>query len=203
MRQFFRVWHLSISLLLAGSLSGCQTGESVKEKIGTNQNNRIEGGKIMVAEVGKQAPAFILPAGEGGKISLADYVGKNVVVLYFYPKDMTPGCTTEACNFRDESSAIKKLGAVVLGVSPDSPKSHVRFAEQQRLNFPLLADEDHAVCEQYGVWTEKTMAGHKYMGVERSTFLIDKAGKITREWRKVKVDGHVQEVVAAIRKLKD
>jgi len=189
-------------MLMVGLLSGCSACLH-EEKLGTNQNNHSEGGKIMVAEVGQKAPAFTLPAGDGGKISLADYVGKNVVVLYFYPKDMTPGCTTEACNFRDESSAIKKLGAVVLGVSPDSPKSHVRFAEQQRLNFPLLADEDHAVCERYGVWTEKTMAGHKYMGVERSTFLIDKKGAIVRAWRKVKVDGHVPEVLAAIGELKD
>jgi peroxiredoxin Q/BCP len=156
----------------------------------------------MVAKVGKKAPAFTLPAGDGGKISLADFVGKNVVVLYFYPRDMTPGCTIEACNFRDESSEIKKLGAVVLGVSPDSPMSHVKFAEKESLNFPLLADEDHAVCEEYGVWTEKSMAGRKYMGVERSTFLIDKEGKIAREWRKVKVDGHVQEVIDAVKAFK-
>ena len=155
----------------------------------------------MVVEEGKKAPAFELPASTGGMISLADYVGKQNIVLYFYPKDSTPGCTTEACSFRDNQAEIKKLGAVVLGVSPDSLKSHDKFIEKQSLNFPLLADEDRAVCEAYGVWVEKSMYGRKYMGVERSTFLIDKKGKVAKVWRKVKVNGHTEEVLEALKAL--
>ena len=155
----------------------------------------------MVAEEGKKAPDFNLPASTGGNVSLDDYAGNQTVVLYFYPKDSTPGCTTEACSFRDNQERVTALGAVVLGVSPDSLKSHVKFIEKYDLNFPLLADEGHAVCEDYGVWTEKTMCGRRYMGVERSTFLIDKSGKIARAWRKVKVDGHTDEVLAALKAL--
>lgn len=155
----------------------------------------------MVAEEGKMAPGFKLPASTGGDVSLDDYKGDKTVVLYFYPKDSTPGCTTEACDFRDNQERVTALGAVVLGVSPDSLKSHVKFIEKHDLNFPLLADEDHSVCEAYGVWTEKTMCGRRYMGVERSTFLIDKSGKIARAWRKVKVDGHIGEVLAALKAL--
>jgi peroxiredoxin Q/BCP len=129
-------------------------------------------------------------------------VATEPVVLYFYPKDSTPGCTTEACDFRDRADKVKAAGVAVFGVSPDSLKSHAKFIENQSLNFPLLADEDHAVCEQYGVWVEKTNYGKKYMGVERSTFLIDKEGKIAREWRKVKVAGHADEVLAAAAELK-
>jgi peroxiredoxin Q/BCP len=115
---------------------------------------------------------------------------------------MTSGCTVEACDFRDASAQLKKLGAVVLGVSPDPVKKHVKFTEKEKLNFPLLADEDHKVCEAYEVWKEKSMYGVKYMGVERSTFLIDKDGKLAKEWRKVKVEGHVAEVLAALKELK-
>lgn len=155
----------------------------------------------MVAEEGKKAPAFDLPASTGGTIALADYAGKQNVVLYFYPKDMTPGCTTEACDFRDNQGALAAMGAVVLGVSPDPLASHAKFIEQESLNFPLLADEDKAVCQAYGVWAEKTMYGKKYMGVERSTFLIDKTGTIARSWRKVKVNGHTDEVLEALKGL--
>jgi peroxiredoxin Q/BCP len=151
----------------------------------------------MVAEEGKKAPEFSLPADNGATVSLADYGGKQAVVLYFYPKDQTPGCTTEACDFRDHAGAFAKQGVAVLGVSPDSVKSHVNFVEKQNLNFPLLADVDHAVCEAYGVWKEKNMMGRRYMGVERSTFLIGKDGRIARAWRGVKVPGHVEQVLEA------
>jgi peroxiredoxin Q/BCP len=155
----------------------------------------------MNVDEGQKAPAFTLTATDGKKVSLKDFAGKNVV-LYFYPKDMTSGCTQEACDFRDASAALKKLGAVVLGVSPDPVKRHVKFTEQEGLNFPLLADEDHAVCEKYGVWAQKSMYGRKYWGVERSTFLIDKTGRIAALWRKVKVPGHVEEVIAALKDLR-
>jgi peroxiredoxin Q/BCP len=146
---------------------------------------------------GKKAPAFALEATDGTKIALKDFAGKQPVVLYFYPKDMTSGCTTEACDFRDNGAALKKLGVAVLGVSPDSVKSHGKFTEKEQLNFPLLADVEKKVAEAYGVWVEKSMYGRKYMGIERSTFLIDKDGKIAKAWRKVKVPGHVAEVLAA------
>ena len=156
----------------------------------------------MTVEVGAKAPAFTLPSIQGGTVALADFASKQPVVLYFYPKDATPGCTTEACDFRDNSERIKTLGVAVLGVSPDSLGSHEKFIENQTLNFPLLADEGHAVCEQFGVWVEKSNYGKKYLGVERSTFLIDQAGRIARVWRQVKVAGHVDEVLAAVAELK-
>ena len=152
-------------------------------------------------KVGEKAPAFSLPALPDGKpVKLSDFKGR-AVVLYFYPKDMTPGCTTEACDFRD---AYPGLGgkAVVLGVSPDGVESHRKFAAKYELPFPLLADEDHAVAEKYGVWVEKSMYGKKYWGVQRATFLIDGDGVVQRVWRKVKVPGHAEEVLAATRDLK-
>lgn len=155
---------------------------------------------------GDKAPDFSLEAfanGEaGGKIALKDYKGKNVVVLYFYPKDDTPGCTTEACDFRDRSKEIAKLGAVVIGVSPDDLKKHGKFVAKHELNFPLLADVEKKVCEAYGVWVEKSMYGRKYMGVERSTFIIGKDGKIAKAWRKVSVTDHGKHVVEALKALK-
>lgn len=156
----------------------------------------------MAAEEGKKAPAFNAQASTGKKIALKDYKDKKWVVLYFYPKDMTSGCTVEACDFRDNAAPLKKLGGAVLGVSPDDLKSHAKFVEKHQLNFPLLADEDKKVCQAYGVWVQKSMYGRKYMGVERSTFLIDKKGKIARAWRKVKVAGHVEAVAAALKELK-
>lgn len=155
----------------------------------------------MPAEVGKKAPSFSLPSSEGGQVSLKDFAGQRPVVLYFYPKDQTPGCTQEACDFRDRADRIQALGVAVLGVSPDPLTAHAKFIEKQSLNFPLLADVDHAVCEQFGVWVEKVNYGKKYMGVERSTFLIDKGGKIARIWRKVKIAGHADEVLAAVKAL--
>lgn len=156
----------------------------------------------MAAEEGKAAPAISLDASTGKKIALKDFKGKKAVVLYFYPKDDTPGCTTEACDFRDSSARIKKLGAAILGVSPDGVAKHEKFIGKHDLNFPLLADEDKKACQAYGVWKEKSMYGRKYMGVERSTFVIDKKGKIAKAWRKVKVTGHVDEVTAALKELK-
>lgn len=149
---------------------------------------------------GMKAPAFTAEATGGETISLGDFKGKTVV-LYFYPKDSTPGCTREACAFRDAQAQMKKLGAVVLGVSRDSLKSHESFAAKQELNFPLLSDPDRKIIEAYGVWKEKSMYGKTSMGIERSTFLIDGEGRIRRIWRKVKVDGHDEEVLAAIKEI--
>lgn len=154
----------------------------------------------MTAEVGKKAPAFTLPTDGGGKIKLGDFKGKRVV-LYFYPKDDTSGCTKEAIGFRDAMRSLKTLGAEVIGVSRDSVESHDRFKKKHKLNFPLAADPEGKVCEAYGVWVEKSMYGRKYMGIDRSTFLIDEKGIIRHVWRKVKVPGHVDEVKAALKAL--
>jgi peroxiredoxin Q/BCP len=151
--------------------------------------------------VGEAAPKFKLPAVPKGPIALADYLKKKNVVLYFYPRDDTPGCTTEACGFRDDLPAFEAADAVILGISADSTESHEKFRAKFDLPFPLLADEDHAVCEKYGVWVEKNMYGKKSMGIQRATFLIDKQGKIAAVWPKVKVDGHVEEVKAAVAEL--
>ncbi|MBK7260217.1 MAG: thioredoxin-dependent thiol peroxidase [Ignavibacteriae bacterium] len=148
-------------------------------------------------KAGDAAPAFELPTGDGGKLALADLKGKTVV-LYFYPKDNTSGCTKEACAFNDTLAKIKKKGAVVVGVSPDSAASHAKFAGKYDLSFPLVSDESKKMLGAYGVWKEKSMYGRKYMGVERTTFIIDGKGKITHVFRKVKVDGHVEEVLAAL-----
>ena len=146
---------------------------------------------------GKKAPAFTLKDQHGETHRLADYAGKPVV-LYFYPKDDTPGCTKEACDFRDAQRKFSNRKAVVLGVSPDSLKSHDKFIAKFELPFTLLADTDHAVAEAYGVWTEKSMYGRTYMGIERSTFVIGPDGKVKAIFRKVKVDGHVDEVLEAV-----
>ena len=140
-------------------------------------------------EEGRPAPDFTLPSDEGGEVTLSDLRGKKVV-LYFYPKDDTPGCTIQACDFRDAAPSFRGVDAVVLGVSADSVASHRKFREKYDLNFPLLADESHAVCEAYGVWKEKSMYGRKLMGIERSTFLVDEEGNIERIWRKVSPKGH-------------
>jgi thioredoxin-dependent peroxiredoxin len=145
--------------------------------------------------IGAKAPSFSAPDQTGQTVSLSDFAGKTVV-LYFYPKDDTPGCTVEACSFRDEYAAFGKKGAVVLGVSPDSPKSHTKFVEKFTLPFTLLADTDHAIALAYGVWVEKSMYGKKYMGVERSTFVIDPSGKLKAIYRKVKPAEHTAEVLA-------
>jgi peroxiredoxin Q/BCP len=146
---------------------------------------------------GAKAPAFSLPSDDGGTVALKDLKGKKVV-LYFYPKDDTSGCTAEACEFRDSWAAVKKKGAVVLGVSPDGVKSHGKFREKYDLPFPLLADEDHAVAEAYGAWGEKSMYGRKYFGILRTTFVIDEAGRVAKVFEKVKPKGHAAEVLAAL-----
>lgn len=145
-------------------------------------------------EVGKKAPQFTLPDSDGNKVSLKDYLGQKVV-LYFYPKDNTSGCTKEACDFRDSISQFKKLKVAVLGVSKDSQSSHIKFRDKYDLNFPLLSDVDTKVIQKYGVWKEKSMYGKKYMGVERTTFLIDEKGKIENIYKKVKVSEHVEQVL--------
>ncbi|HUF75206.1 MAG TPA: thioredoxin-dependent thiol peroxidase [Longimicrobiales bacterium] len=140
-------------------------------------------------EEGRPAPDFTLPSDEGDEVTLSDLRGKKVV-LYFYPKDDTPGCTIQACDFRDAAPSFEGVDAVVLGVSADSVTSHRKFREKYGLNFPLLADEGHEVSEAYGVWKEKSMYGRKLMGIERSTFLIDEEGNVERVWRKVSPKGH-------------
>jgi peroxiredoxin Q/BCP len=151
-------------------------------------------------EPGKKAPDFTLPSDDGGKIKLSALKGQPVV-LYFYPRDDTPGCTREACAFRDQKTALKKLGAQVLGVSADTLESHGKFRAKFDLNFPLLADVDHKVAEKYGAWREKNMYGKISMGIQRSTYLIDAEGKVAQVWKKVNVDGHDEEVIAAIKEL--
>jgi peroxiredoxin Q/BCP len=148
-------------------------------------------------EEGKKAPAFTLESDDGTKIKLADLRG-TPIVLYFYPKDDTPGCTREACAFRDRAKELAKLGAKVFGVSPDSVASHAKFRAKYKLNFPLLADPEHVVAEKYGAWREKNMYGKKMMGIQRSTFLIAADGKVARVWKKVSVDGHDEEVLEAL-----
>lgn len=151
-------------------------------------------------EVGKKAPAFTLAADDGAKVRLSALKGKPVV-LYFYPRDDTPGCTKEACAFRDRKSEIEALGAVVLGVSPDTVERHVKFRDKYALNFPLLADPDHKVAEKYGAWREKNMYGKKSMGIQRSTYLIDASGKVARVWARVRVAGHDDQVMEALQEL--
>ena len=152
----------------------------------------------MAVEEGKRFVDFNLPNQDGKNVKLDDFAGKWLVV-YVYPKDDTPGCTTEACAFRDGIDQIKKRGAVVLGVSADSVDSHKKFIDKFDLNFPLLADTDKKMVEAYGTWKEKSMYGKKYMGIERTTFIIDEQGKISHIFPKVKVDQHYDEVVGALR----
>lgn len=148
-------------------------------------------------EEGKKAPEFTLPDGDGNMVSLSDFSGKKVV-LYFYPKDNTKGCTQEACDFRDTFPEFGKVNAVVLGMSPDPVKSHKKFSDKYELPFTLLADENKEVLEKYGVWKEKSMYGRKYMGVERTTVIIDETGVVKKIFPKVKVGGHVEEVLKVV-----
>jgi len=152
-------------------------------------------------EEGKKAPAITLNDQDGKKVSLNDFKGKNII-LYFYPKDNTSGCTLEACNFRDDFPKFGNMKAIILGVSPDSVESHKKFAEKYNLPFRLLSDEKKSVLKEYGVWKEKSMYGRKYMGVERSTFVIDETGKIRKIFRKVKVADHNKEVMEVLKELK-
>jgi peroxiredoxin Q/BCP len=151
----------------------------------------------MAIKEGDKAPEFTLPAGDGSTVALKDLKGKKVV-LYFYPKDNTPGCTKEACNFRDNHAALEKAGAVVLGVSADSVKSHQSFAGKYHLPFKLLADEGAKVGTAYGAWGEKMNYGKKYMGMYRMTFLIDEQGRVAKVWPKVKAETHGDEVLKAL-----
>jgi peroxiredoxin Q/BCP len=150
-----------------------------------------------MVDKGNVAPDFTLPTDGGDPIRLSSLLGRKVVI-YFYPKDDTPGCTTQACDLRDALPRFEGVDAVVLGVSPDSVASHRKFREKYGLNFPLLSDESHAVAEAYGVWVEKSMYGRTYMGVERSTFLIGEDGRVLDVWRKVKPTGHAELVAAAL-----
>jgi thioredoxin-dependent peroxiredoxin len=154
----------------------------------------------MSLDVGDKAPDFSLPADGGGTLSLKDLKGKTVV-LYFYPKDMTPGCTTEAQDFRDRVKDFEKAGAVIVGASKDSVKRHDKFKAKHELNFALLSDEEGTLCEAYGVWQLKKLYGREYMGIMRATFVIDGKGVVRHVWPKVKVKGHAEAVLDAVRAL--
>jgi peroxiredoxin Q/BCP len=152
----------------------------------------------MTLKIGNKAPTFTLPADGGHEISLSDYAGKNVV-LYFYPKDDTPGCTKQACGFSENLSQFNDSGTEILGISKDSVAKHDKFKAKYNLTFPLLSDEHTTTCEDYGVWLEKSMYGKKYMGIERTTFLINGDGVITHIWNKVKVTNHIDDVMEKLR----
>src|SRR5437868_6816068 len=150
-------------------------------------------------QVGQPAPDFKLASTDDKEVSLSEFKGKQAVVLYFYPKDDTPGCTAEACSFRDLQSLFNQNGAEILGVSPDSVKSHKKFREKFHLSFPLLADADHAVAEQYGVWQQKKFMGREYMGIARTTFVVGRDGTIKAVFPNVKVEGHADKVLDALK----
>lgn len=149
-------------------------------------------------KIGSRAPDFCLPSTEGEPISLKDYRNKNIVVLFFYPKDSTPGCTKEACSFGENIARFRKKGAVILGLSKDNLNSHRKFIEKYDLPFPLLSDEDSAVAKAYGVHKQKSLYGRKFWGIERSTFVIGKDGKIKHAFRKVQIEGHTDEVYSQL-----
>lgn len=149
----------------------------------------------LLPTIGKPAPDFTLPSTNGEPVSLKQFKGKKSVVLYFYPKDDTPGCTKEACSMRDVSAEFERFGAVILGVSTDSLESHLKFRDKHKLPFPLLSDEDAAVSRAYGVYKQKNLYGKKYLGIERTTFIIDRTGRIAQIYPKVKVEGHVQDLL--------
>lgn len=166
----------------------------------TNTANTMHvqvGNEPIELKPGDKAPAFKLNA-VGGEVSLKDYKGRKVL-LYFYPQDMTPTCTEQACSFRDRMAEFRALGVEVLGVSPDDTERHGRFIEKYALPFPLLSDPKHKIAEKYGVWRLKKLYGREYMGIVRSTFLINEKGKITRIWRNVRLKGHLDQVLAEIR----
>ncbi|MCC5813751.1 MAG: thioredoxin-dependent thiol peroxidase [Leptospira sp.] len=152
-------------------------------------------------EVGKKAPTFNAKNTNGEKTKLSDLMGKKGLVLYFYPRDSTPGCTTEACDFRDNLARLTKLGFGVVGISKDDTKSHQKFTEKQSLNFPLISDETGEICESYGVWQEKQFMGKKHMGIVRTTFLLDASLKVLKVYEKVKVAGHVDAIMEDIKNL--
>jgi len=163
--------------------------------------NRKQFKIIMVLKIGNKAPAINLPASNGKVVSFKDFEGKRHMVLYFYPKDDTPGCTVEACGFRDQMKSIKKQNAVVLGVSPDGVEKHKKFIKKFNLPFLLLSDEEKKACQAYGVWVEKSMYGRKYMGVARTTFIIAKDLKIEKIFEKVKPKEHTDEVLTFLESL--
>ena len=171
--------------------------KSLKAKSARTSSPKTKAAKPAALKVGQKAPAFTLPDEKGRKVSLSDFKGKKVV-LFFYPKDDTPGCTKEACSFRDGLDDIRAIRAVVLGVSADSVDSHQRFSSKFKLNFPLLSDVDKRVIQAYDVWKEKSMYGRKYMGIERTTYVIDEQGKIARVFPKVKVDSHLEDVLSEL-----
>ena len=154
----------------------------------------------MTLQPGNKAPEFSAPTDGGGSVSLSDFKGRTLI-LYFYPKDDTSGCTKQACGFSDELQNFNKLNCAVVGVSKDSVAKHDKFKEKYNLTFPLASDENGTMCETYGVWAEKSMYGKKYMGIERTTFLIDGEGVIRKIWHKVKVPGHIDEVLACVREM--
>lgn len=153
-----------------------------------------------MTQIGQTAPDFTLPRDGGGEVTLSDHKGQ-IVVLYFYPRDDTSGCTKQAVGFTENLAEFEAAGAVVLGVSKDSVAKHDKFRDKHELGVILLSDEDSDVCERYGVWAEKSMYGKKFMGIERSTFVIDRQGNIAQTWRKVKVPGHVDEVLETVKTL--
>ncbi|GIP18900.1 putative peroxiredoxin bcp [Paenibacillus montaniterrae] len=155
----------------------------------------------MSLEIGQKVPMFTLPASDGTKWSLKEQLGKKIV-LFFYPKDMTPACTQEACDLRDIYSELQQLGVEVVGISMDSEKSHRNFIAKQNLPYVLLTDEHHKVCEKYGVWQLKKLYGREYMGIVRSTFLIDEKGKLLERWDRVKVKGHAQAVLEVVQNVR-
>ncbi|AZV51682.1 thioredoxin-dependent thiol peroxidase [Bacillus pumilus] len=152
----------------------------------------------MTIEIGQQVPEIELTGDNGEKVKLSNFKGKHIV-LYFYPKDMTPGCTTEACDFRDRHQSFAELDAVIIGVSPDSQDKHQKFKEKHDLPFLLLVDDEQKLSEAFGVWKLKKNFGKEYMGIERSTFLINKEGTLVKEWRKVKVKDHVEEALEELK----
>ncbi len=150
---------------------------------------------------GRKAPAFELPDRDGKRVALKELIKAGPLVLYFYPKDLTPGCTLEACSFRDHGRELKACGAQVAGISADSGASHAKFADKYALNFPLLSDPEHRVTRAYGVYKKKSLYGREFMGIERSTFIIDTAGVIRKAFQKVKVDGHTEQVIETLKEL--
>ena len=161
-----------------------------------------ESAKASTPMEGGKAPLFELPDSDDNPVALKDLIGRGALVLYFYPKDLTPGCTTEACDFRDAARRLKTLGAQVVGISADSPASHRKFINKHELNFPLLSDPDNRVTRLYGVYKKKSLYGREFMGIERTTFVIDRAGVIRRVFPKVKVAGHAEQVAEAVKALR-
>jgi peroxiredoxin Q/BCP len=153
-------------------------------------------------EEGAKIPTFTLVDDHGTKVKSSQWAGAPLV-MYFYPKDDTPGCTKQACAFRDSADALRTLGAAVVGISCDSVESHAKFRDKYSLNFPLLVDANHEVAEKFGAWREKNMYGKKSMGIQRSTFLVDSKGKVARVWKRVQVDGHDAQVLEALQSLAD